>query len=70
MGAVWAWTACFVLTSAISLVTKPRARADLVGLVRGLTPTSSDRARTWYIRPAVPAVIVLAMTAALNIWFW
>jgi solute:Na+ symporter, SSS family len=69
-GAVWAWTACFALTVAISLVTKPRAHADLVGLVRGLTPMPGDRARTWYTRPAALAIIVLSITAALNIWFW
>jgi len=69
-GAIWAWTTCFVLTIAISLATTPRARADLVGLVRGLTPMSSDAARAWYARPAVLAIIVLTMTAALNIWFW
>ena len=69
-GAIWAWTTCFVLTIVISLATTPRARADLVGLVRGLTPMGSDEARPWYARPAVLAVIVLTMTAALNIWFW
>src|SRR5207249_6656831 len=45
-------------------------REDLVGLVRGLTPMQSDRARAWYARPAVLAVIVLAMTTALNVLFW
>ncbi len=69
-GAVWAWTTCFVLTVAISLATEPRKREDLVGLVRGLTTLPSDSARTWHTRPAVLAVIVLAMTAALNVWFW
>jgi SSS family solute:Na+ symporter len=69
-GAIWAWTACFVLTIAISLVTEPRKREDLVGLVRGLTTLPSDSARTWYTRPAVLAAIVLSMTAALNILFW
>ena len=64
------WTTCFVLTIAISLMTKPRKREDLIGLVRGLTKLSSDKARTWYTRPAVLAVIVLTMTAALNILFW
>ena len=69
-GAVWAWTACFALTITISLVTTARKREDLVGLVRGLTTMQSDRARAWYARPAVLAVIVLAMTTALNILFW
>jgi SSS family solute:Na+ symporter len=69
-GAVWAWTTCFALTIAISLVTTARKREDLVGLVRGLTTMQSDRARAWYARPAVLAVIVLAMTTALNILFW
>src|SRR3989440_4082624 len=60
-GAIWAWTTCFVLTIAISLVTPPRRREDLVGLVHGLTPRVSDAQHPWYARPGILALIVLAM---------
>jgi SSS family solute:Na+ symporter len=33
----WAWLICFVLTIAISLVTKKKHKEELVGLVKGLT---------------------------------
>ena len=69
-GATWAWTACFVLTVAISLVTRPRRKEDLVGLVHGLSDHPTDRRRPWYARPEVLAAIVLAMTLLLNILFW
>jgi len=69
-GATWAWTACFDLTVAISLVTRPRRKEDLVGLVHGLSEHPTDRRRPWYARPEVLAAIVLAMTLLLNILFW
>jgi SSS family solute:Na+ symporter len=73
-GAIWAWGLCFVLTIAISLVTSPRKREDLVGLVHGLGSHTgdgmADRDRPWFARPSVLAVIVLAITAMLNIIFW
>jgi SSS family solute:Na+ symporter len=69
-GAIWAWTACFILTIAISAVTAPRTRRELEGLVYGLTPMPSHAHEIWYRRPGVLAVGVLAATAALNVLFW
>ncbi len=69
-GAIVAWVGCFVLTIAISLFTKPRDERDLVGLVYSLTPKPSSVGLTWYRRPVVLGVIVLVLSAALNVYFW
>jgi SSS family solute:Na+ symporter len=58
-GAIWAWTACFVLMVAISAATVPRTRRELEGLVHGLTPVPSHAHEVWYKRPTVLTVGVL-----------
>ena len=69
--AIVAWTACFVATIVISLVT-PRTKSDdeLRGLVYSLTPRLTDRDLPWYKRPVTLAVVVLGLTVVLNIIFW
>jgi SSS family solute:Na+ symporter len=69
-GAIWACGTCFVVTAVVSLSTRARSREDLVGLVHGLTNASDERQYPWFARPAILAVIVLVLTAALNILFW
>jgi SSS family solute:Na+ symporter len=68
-GAIWAWTTCFVLTAAISLVTQPRREEELRGLVYGLTPVPQHGHEPWHRRPAVLAVVVLVCTIVLNLIF-
>jgi SSS family solute:Na+ symporter len=68
-GAIVAWTTCFVLTIAVSLVTRPRDKQELVGLVYSLTPKQSEGRLAWFRRPAVLAVIVLAISVLLNVYF-
>ena len=70
--AIVAWTTCFLVTIAVSLLTTPvKADADLCGLVYSLTPRVKDEAATrWFARPVTLAVIVLAATLALNVIFW
>jgi SSS family solute:Na+ symporter len=69
--AIFAWSACFVTTIVISLLTsRKKSDEDLKGLVYALTPRITDREIVWYKRPATLAVIVLALTAVLNIIFW
>jgi SSS family solute:Na+ symporter len=70
MQASWAWGVCFVLTVAISLVTKPRPSEELEGLVKGLTKVSKDTAVAWFGRPLVWAAIALAILVTLNLRFW
>jgi SSS family solute:Na+ symporter len=68
--AIWAWTACFVVTIGVSLLTKPRPDEEMVGLVYSLTRRPSDEGLAWYQRPATLGLIVLALTLVLNLIFW
>jgi solute:Na+ symporter, SSS family len=69
-GAIWAWTACFVLTVAISAATVPRTRRELEGLVHGLTPVPSHAHEVWYKRPTVLTGWASWGTLMLNVLFW
>ena len=69
--ASFAFIACFVLTSGISLATaRTKTDAELKGLVYSLTPRVVDEERNWLLRPAVLGVILLAGCIILNILFW
>ena len=68
--AIFAFTACFVITIVVSLLTRPREERELVGLVYSLTPRLVLEATPWYARPATLGVIVLALALALNLIFW
>jgi SSS family solute:Na+ symporter len=69
--AIWAWTTCFVLTIALSLVTKRnRTDEELKGLVYSLTPRVENEAGTpWWERPALVGVVILALVFGLNLLF-
>ena len=69
--AIIAWTACFVATIVISLATRQKkSEDDLGGLVYSLTPRIVNHDLAWYKRPAALGVLVLALTAVLNVIFW
>jgi len=68
--AIFAWTTCFLVTIAVSLFTKPREDKDLVGLVYSLTERPREGHLSWYKRPLALGIIVLIMTAALNLVFY
>jgi SSS family solute:Na+ symporter len=68
--AIWAWTTCFAVTVAVSLLTRPRPDAELRGLVYTLTEKPRDEGLAWYRRPSVLAALVLALTLALNVLFF
>jgi len=68
--AIFAWTTCFVMTIVVSLLTRPRAENELVGLVYSLTEKPKEDELVWYKRPAVLGAIVLAGALVLNIIFW
>jgi SSS family solute:Na+ symporter len=68
--AIWAWTICFVVTIAVSLVTKPRPDEELRGLVYSLTERPRDTGEPWYKRTGPLAVVVLGMTLVLNLIFF
>ncbi len=68
--AIFAWSACFVITIMVSLATRPRDDQELVGLVYSLTERPKDDRLPWYQRPTVLAVIVLLAAILLNFIFW
>jgi SSS family solute:Na+ symporter len=68
--AIWAWTTCFLVTIAVTLVTRARDPEELRGLVYSLTERPSDRGLTWWQRPSTLAVAVLLLTLALNVLFF
>jgi SSS family solute:Na+ symporter len=67
--AIFAWTACFVVTILVSLVTRPQEESSLKGLVYSLTERPKSQDLPWYQRPAILAVVALVIVALLNIIF-
>jgi SSS family solute:Na+ symporter len=68
--AIFAWTACFMVTILISRLTKPRPDGELKGLVYALTDRPKDVGLAWYQKPAVLAVVALTVLVALNWILW
>jgi SSS family solute:Na+ symporter len=68
-GAIFAFSANFVLAVVVSLFTKPRPESELVGLVHSLTPKPSLAHIAWWKRPEALAIAVLLGAVALNIFF-
>ncbi len=68
--AIFAWSACFVVTLLVSLATRPRPVDELRGLVYSLTPRVIDSHEPWYRRPAVLAIIVGTCVVVLNLIYW
>jgi SSS family solute:Na+ symporter len=67
--AIAAWTTCFVVTIAVSLLTRPKPDDAMRGLVYSLTERPKATGVRWFARPAVLAIIVLAATLFLNVYF-
>ena len=68
--AIWAWTTCFVVTIAVSLVTKAKPASELHNLVYGLTEVPKEEGVPWYQRPGPLAVFVAILCIALNFLYW
>jgi len=68
-GAMWAFGTNLVVAVVVSLMTKPRPEAELVGLVHSLTPKPSMSHLAWWKRPEALAVAVLLGAIALGIFF-
>jgi solute:Na+ symporter, SSS family len=67
--AIFAFVINFIVTIAISLVTKPRPEPELVGLVYSLTPKPVETHLAWYQKPSTLAIAVLAVAVVLNVIF-
>ncbi len=68
-GAMVAFGSNFVIAVLVSLMTKPKPDAELVGLVRSLTKMPSHEHLPWWQRPESLAVAILVMMVVLNIIF-
>ncbi len=69
--ALFAWTACFVLTILISLLTaRNKTDAELTGLVYSLTPKPKSENEPWFKQPVTVGILVLIVTCVLNVIFW
>ena len=68
--AIFAWSACFVVTVLVSLASEPKPAAELHNLVYGLTDVPRDTDLPWYKRPAPLAGLVIVALIALNLIFW
>ncbi len=68
--AICSFSAGFVVTIAVSLLTKPRPDQELKGLVYSLTPKPDESDLPWYKRPVALAVAVLVLTVFLNLIFY
>jgi SSS family solute:Na+ symporter len=67
--AIVAFSVNFILTVAISLMTKPRPEKELVGLVYSLTPKPVEHHMAWYARPTNIAIGLLVLLVGLNFIF-
>jgi SSS family solute:Na+ symporter len=68
--AIFAWSTCFLVTIAVSLMTPAKPEEELRGLVYGLSDVPSDVGEPWYRRPLVLASIVGVALLILNVMFW
>jgi SSS family solute:Na+ symporter len=68
--AIWAFGTCFVVTIAVSMVTRPKPEQQLEGLVYSLTPKRRSEEPHWWKKPAVLAGTALTLMVALNIVFF
>jgi SSS family solute:Na+ symporter len=57
------------VTIVVSLLTKPRAETELVGLVYSLTPKPVETHLEWYQKPSTLAIAVLGVAVVLNVIF-
>ncbi len=67
--AIFAFSVNLIVTVLVSLVTKPRKEAELVGLVYSLTPKPVEEHLSWWQKPATLGIAVLAMLIVLNLIF-
>ena len=69
--AIYAFTACFLMTIILSILTKKlKTDGELKGLVYSLTPKQKEEGVVWYERPAILAVIIGIIAIILSILFW
>ncbi|MDQ2841916.1 MAG: sodium:solute symporter family protein [Acidobacteriota bacterium] len=68
--ALWSWLICVAVTVVVSLASKPKPEAELVGLVYGATEIPAETGLALYHKPIFWAGVVMAVFVILQIIFW
>jgi solute:Na+ symporter, SSS family len=68
--AIFAWTACFLVTVAVSIATKAKQDHELSNLVYGLTKIPREIGVPWYRRPGPLALVAGGVCLLLNLLFF
>ncbi len=68
--ALWSWIVCVVVTVVVSMLTKPKPDAELVGLVYGVTPIPHEGDIPLWQRPIFWGAVVFVVFVLFNIWVW
>ncbi len=68
--ALWAWIVCVAVTIVVSLMTKPRSRAELEGLVMGASAIPTSEPGRWYQEPIFWGSVIAVVFVVLNIVLW
>jgi len=68
--ALWSCLICVMVTVIISMATRPKPQAELVGLVYGATDLPSEDEVAIYHRPLFWGVVVASVLVVLNLVFW
>jgi SSS family solute:Na+ symporter len=68
-GAIWAFSINFIVTVIVSRFSAPKPEAELVGLVKSLTPMPETSHLVWWKRPEALGIAILLGAIALNIFF-
>ena len=66
----WAWLICFVVTVFVSLFTRKKPKAELVGLVKGLTVAETMEAVPFVRTPEFYGLVSIVIFVVLNVYFW
>ncbi len=67
----WTWLTCLVVTMAVSMVTKPKSKEELKGVVYGLIEKEKvQKELPWYSRPITWAIIIVIFLIILNLMFF
>jgi len=69
-GALWSLIVCMSVTTAVSLITKPKPASELRNLVYGMTELPDSGPCPWYRRPVLWAGVVAGVLVIVNIIFW
>jgi len=68
--ALWSCVTCIVVTVLVTLVTKPKPDAELVGLVYSLTDVPQEEHASIFHKPLFWGVVVMIVFVILQIIFW